>query len=217
MPRKNPVGGSRVSDVASLIMAQGDEAREINERKRSSTKIRFLKAGQKFRGRFLTASKDFILYAQHGDYEAKIRSHACLDPKGKTNCPSCKAGVKRSIKTLIAFYDIETGEIVVKDVAKGNMETVYSAVTTYGDDLTTDTFDISVGEKGAITVMYVKPKKGEEFPVTPEGLKLDEDSLRYVMGIKTAPEIEEMLGGKVRTQAGNENTKIEEVAPNEQF
>lgn len=193
--------------VRNLILAEGDESRELNEKKRSSRRVRFLKAGQKFRGRFLTTK--FITFVQHGDFEKKIPSHACLDPRGKTNCPSCQAGVKRTNKTLVFWYDVETGEIVVRDVSKSGMATVYAAVDQYGDDLTTDTFDISMGEKGMINVLYVKPKKGEEFPPTPDDIEIDDDLLAYVMGVRTEDEIKAMLSGKVGQN--EESVQIERV------
>lgn len=195
-----------MSDVNKLILAEGDEARKINEKKTSNRKVVFLKGGKSFRGRFITTK--FVTYAQHGDFEKKIQSHACLDPKGRKDCPSCKAGVARTTKTIIAMYNIETGEIVVRDMAKGNMENVYKALDTYGDDLTTDTFDFSLGEKGALSVMYVKPKKGEEFAPTPADVVIDDDLLSYVMGVRTPDEILDLIAGKVEAK-NDSDVKIE--------
>lgn len=186
-----------MSNVSGLIVAEGDESRVLNEKKRSSTKVRFAKAGQSFRGRLLTTK--FVSYYQHGSFEEKIVSHACIDPKGKTGCPSCKAGVLRKLKTILPMWDIDAKEIVVRDMAKSNMVDLYKLVDQLGDDLLTDTYAISLGEKGALTVVYLKPKKGETFDATPEGTKLDEETLSYVMGVRTADEISALIAGKTGT------------------
>lgn len=194
-----------MSSAHDLILAEGDESRKLNERK-AGRKVRFLKSGQSFRGRFITTK--FSTFAQHGDFEKRIQSHACLDPKNRKDCVSCAAGVKRTNKTIVPWYDIDTGEIVVRDMSRTAMATIYAAVDQYGEDLTTDTFQVAMGDKGAVGVMYIKPKKGEEFPQTPEDVVIDEDLLTYVMNVKTPDEIRELIGGKA--DASGDGVKIEE-------
>lgn len=194
-------------NVRDLIVAEGDDARKLSEEKLNSRKVRFLKQGQRFRGRFLTTK--FISFMQHSDYGKQIPSHACLDPKGKTNCPSCQAGVGRRLKFLVFWYDIDNDQIVVRDVSKSGMAAINAAVDQYGDDLLTDTFDISMGEKGTISILYVKPKKGEEFPPTPADIEIDDNLLAYAMGVRTEDEIRAMLADKVDQQG--EDVKIERI------
>jgi hypothetical protein len=178
----------------SFILGQGDDARKINEKKASSVKVRFLKTGQSFIGRFVTL--DFVTYRQHGSFEHKIQSHACLDPKSQKACPSCAAGVPSSVKTLVFWYDIEKGEVVVRDVNKTAMNaTVYPLKDEYGEDLLTDTFQITMGDKGALSIMPKKAKKGEEFAPTPESVKIDDDILNYVANYRTEDEVRELITG----------------------
>lgn len=189
----------RTMSVQGLIVASGDEGRELNEKQRSSHKVTFLKKNKTFRGRFI--STKFVTFAQHGSMEQRVKSHACLDPRAKregreSTCPSCVAGWSTRLKTLVFWWNIDAQEIVVRDVTKGNMKAVYAAVDQYGDDLTTDTFQVSMGEKGDLSFLYLKPKRGEEFAATPETVEITDDVLAYVMGVRTAAEISEMIAGK---------------------
>jgi hypothetical protein len=196
----------------NLFIAEGDEAREFNEKKRSDRKIRFLKKNQTFRGRFLMTK--FNAYAQHSTFDMtgktpNVKSHACLDPGAKkehraSTCPSCQAGVPVKAKTLVWWYDIENGEIVVRDVPKTAMDAIYKAVDQYGEDLLTDTFDISMSDKGAVSIMYIKPKKGEDFPATPADVAVGKDEYDYVMNVLSPDEIAPLIAPWVAAQkAGN--------------
>jgi hypothetical protein len=192
-----------------LILAEGDEARRLNEKKTSNTKVRFLKKGAAFRGHFLTTK--FVTFAQHGDFEKKIQSHACLDPKGRTNCPSCKAGVKRTTKTLVFWFDVDAREIVVRDVAKSAMPSLYDFIDAYGDDALTTIAKVSLGEKGAVNVLPVPVKKGETIELAPSDVVVDEDLLSYVMGVRTADEILALIAGKTDAAPTDDNVEIKAV------
>jgi hypothetical protein len=201
--------------IENLILAEGDEARKNNEKKTSNRKVRFLKSGQSVKARFITSK--FVQYAQHGDFEKKIQSHACLDPKGKTNCPSCKVGVKRAVKTLVFLYDVENGEIVVRDLAKSSMAPIYEFTDSYGDKdnefaVRSTPVKVTLGEKGAITVMPLAPKDAKGVAEIPDDVVIDEDLLAYVMGVRTPDEITQLIAGKTSSNDAGD-VKIEKSGP----
>lgn len=212
-----------MSDVSNLIVAEGDEAREMNERQGNGRKVVFLKEGQSFRGRFI--GTDFKAFIQHGKFVSKgspknIPSHACLDPKAKregreTTCPSCKADVPKSTRTLVFWYNIDTDQIVVRDVAKKNMASIYDVVDTYADTIGDTVFKVAQGTQGALSILPVPAKKGETFPPTPEDLVIDAGILTYVMGVRTEAEILELIAGKTGDQANDENAETADASTNE--
>lgn len=197
-----------------LILAEGDDARKNNEKKTNSVKVRFLKKDQTFRGRFMSAK--FDQFAQHGDYEKKIQSHACLDPKNKKSCVSCKAGVKRTLKTLVFWYDVDAKEIVVRDMSKTAMASVYKVTDKYAKTLDKKVFEVSMGDKGAMTILPIDPDEGEVFAEIPPDAVIDEDILSYVMGVRTEGEILELIAGKTgaASPTGEADVKIEKVDSN---
>jgi hypothetical protein len=205
--------------VNELILAEGDEARKNNEKKTSNRKVRFLKEHQSFKGRLI--SSKFVQFAQHGVFVTKgnpnnIQSHACLDPRGRTNCPSCKAGVKRTIKTLVFAYDADNGEIVVRDFAKSSMSPIYAFIDGYGEKdnefaIQATPVQVSMGEKGAVTVMPLAPKDAKGVAAIPDDVAIDEDLLTYVMGVRTPQEIEALIVGKTSDAADVTIEKVDEA------
>lgn len=194
-----------MADVKSVILGEGDDARAINEKK-ASAKVRFLKKGAGFRGYFLTTK--FVAYRQHGSFEAKIQSHACLDPKNRKACPSCAAGVNATTKTLVFWWDADAKEIVVRDVSKTAMATIYQVVDTYSEDLMTTLFNVSLGEKGAVNVLAVPASKAKGVEPAPTDIVIDDELLGYVMNVCTPDEIEKLIAGKVEAKTNDDATIV---------
>ena len=82
----------------------------------------------------------FPNYAGHGDYAQKIPSHVCTAPRPGMSCKSCDAGIKRSIKYLVPFYDVDKKEVMLFDTSKKHVASVYSIIDTYGEDVKDEVF-----------------------------------------------------------------------------
>jgi hypothetical protein len=206
-----------------VILAQGDAAKP-NERK-SSAEIAFLKQKDgEFVGRFLTAN--FVKFRQHSQFikpgsPQNVQSHACIDPKHRKDCPSCAKGVPSKEKWLVWWYDLTNKRIVVRDVSYTAMkDTVWKLRDEYGEDLTTDVFTIALGDKGALSIIAKKVKKGEEFAPTPADVaamfadgQIDMPTLAYAMNyLEDNAEIEKLIAHfKPATTEGDSNAPVVET------
>jgi hypothetical protein len=182
---------------------------DAKRKKTTGVKIRFLKQGQSFVGRFLTLT--FVPYRQHGSFESKIQSHACLDPKHQKACPSCAAGVPSKIKRLVWWYDVEAKEIVVRDITnKSKEDYIDPLVAEYGDDLLTGAYKVAMGDKGALSILPKGVKKGDPpLAETPADVlamfdgQIDGDALSYVMNVCDENEVRELIAGWKPTTDGD--------------
>lgn len=194
---------NRMSNANPYIVSEGDEA--LKERPKAA-KVRFLKAGESFKGRLIAPSQietgfNFIKFEQHGDFATKLVSHSCHDPKAKkerraSTCPSCLAGLKSKLKTLVFFWNADKGELVVKDIAEGNMDGVRTAKENYGDDLYAESFVIGIGDKGAVSISLLPPKQAKDVAPTPEGMLVNAETVNYALGVRTHDEVLAIIAGK---------------------
>ena len=119
----------------SVFVATGEEVRKLNMSRSGSTDYDWLrlKEGEKRRVMFLSGADEFISYWAHNDVLRGITTHACLEPTGVA-CPSCQGNVQRRLQTLVLFWDVDNERILVWDVPKKHMKTVYSVIENYPDE-----------------------------------------------------------------------------------
>jgi hypothetical protein len=78
---------------------------------------------------------------------------------------------------------------------------------TYGEDLMTTLFNVSLGEKGAVNVLAIPASKAKGVEPAPE-FTMDDDLLGYVMNVCTPDEIEKLIAGKVAQATTGEDATI---------
>lgn len=181
------------------ILAQGVEARKKNEEKRpqrSKTNYVRLKDGESMRGFLLTT--DFVCYLAHSDFNKGIKTHTCRDPKHGKDCLSCQHDVKRSKKTIVPFYNIDTKQTEVFDASPTAMKAVYAFVDQYEEESTTTA--VSLSRSGSdtsttYTIMPVRIKAAErDLFVVPEGTVITEDFILNVLNIPDDEYVRGLLG-----------------------
>lgn len=139
----------------NFIVAEGEEAKRISEQSSEpSQKIPYvrLKGGESIRVRLL--DKDFPSYYNHNDYEKRIPSHLCTAPRAGMSCKSCDAGIKRSIKYLVPLFNVDTQEVMLWDASKKHIQGLYALIDTYGDEVTSEVFQLKRTGNGAQDTTY---------------------------------------------------------------
>jgi uncharacterized protein YdhG (YjbR/CyaY superfamily) len=130
-----------MTETVNYFVAEGNEAKaqaEAPSVQHVKNNYVRLKAGESIRVILLDAS--FPNYAGHGDYNLKIPSHVCTAPRAGMECKSCDAGIKRSIKYLVPFYDVDAKQVVLFDTSKKHVASVYNIIDTYAEDVYDEVF-----------------------------------------------------------------------------
>lgn len=185
-------------DFNDFLLAEGDEARKEAEKKTSRKKVNYvkLKDGGQLRGFLLTT--DLKMYFRHGDFEKKIKSHTCKDPRTGKNCLSCQHGVKRAKSTLVPFFNVDTQQIEVFDASNKAVKPIYAYIDQYEEDATVTPIALirsgdDTGTTYSIMPIRVKAAEKELFKV-PEGVAIDAE---FYMGALNPPDddyIKKLLG-----------------------
>ncbi len=149
----------------SLLTARGEEAKASATAKKvdfDKAYIR-LKDGDSVRVRLLGVSNLTVgEYKSHGDFKKGIYSTPCIEPMG-VECPYCVAsnsGVEGWDKFyarkryLIAFYDIDAGEIRVWDASKQQGEGMLNLMEEYDDSKDEMAFTFKRTGSGASDTAY---------------------------------------------------------------
>jgi hypothetical protein len=189
-------------ELNDLLLAEGDDARTEAEKKSARKKITYvkLKDGGQLRGFLLTT--DFKMYYRHGDFEKKIKSHTCKDPKTGKGCISCQHGVKRAKSTIVPFFNVDTQQVEVFDASNKAMKPIYAYKDQYEEDATvTPIALIRSGDDTGTTynVMPIRVKAAEkELFKVPEDVVIDgefylsalnppdDDYVRKLIGLEAA-------------------------------
>lgn len=194
-----------MSEVNDLFLAEGDDARKEAEKKTNRGKTNYvkLKDGEQLRGFLLTT--DFKMYMNHGDFTAGIKSHTCKDPKHGKDCLSCQHGVKRSKKTIVPFYNVDTQQVEVFDASSKAMKGIYAYKDEYEEEATTTPIALKrsgsdTGTTYSMMPIRVKAAEQELFKV-PEGIVIDNE---FYIGVLNPPDdeyIKQLLGLDVANDA----------------
>lgn len=182
-----------------FILGQGEQARKEAEKKpnsRKKTNYVRLKDGETVRGYLLTT--DFVMYLAHGDFNKGIKTHTCKAPKDGVGCISCQHQVKRSKKTIVPIYNVDTKQVEVFDASTTAMKAVYAYVDEYEEEATAT--PISLSRNGSdtsttYTMMPVRVKPAEKaiFEI-PAELIVDEEFYMNVLNLPSDDYIRELLG-----------------------
>jgi hypothetical protein len=182
-----------------FLLADGDNTRqeaESNGRKKT-TYVR-LKDGESLRGFLLTDS--FKMYQAHNDYEKRIKTHTCKNPKNnpELSCLSCTYGVKRTKKAIVPFYNIDTNQVEIFDASKRALKVIYAFVDEYEEEAITT--PISLTRSGSdskttysLQAARVKAAEREVF-VKPEGILLDNEFYMNALNIPDNEYIKKLIG-----------------------
>jgi hypothetical protein len=201
-----------MTNLNDLILGQGDDARkavEDSNKPKSKTNYIRLKSGESVRGYLLT--KDFLAFMQHGDFNRKIHSHVCKDPRSGKDCISCKAAVPRSKVWLVPIYDIDAKSVRIFEAKKKYMAAVYNFVDEYEDEAITTPITLSRTGADAQSTNYsimptrVKANEKSLFEL-PENIEINEDFYMNILNPPSDEYLSELLG------LNNETTDDEIVA-----
>ena len=166
----------------NFLVSEGEEAKRQAEQPtdngnyKKNTYVK-LKAGESIR--VILLDDKFPNYYGHGDYNARILSHLCTAPRAGMPCKSCDLGIKRSMKYLIPFYDVDKKEIVLWDTNQTHVKSVYAIIDTYGEDVTGEVFLLKRTGSGAKDTVY------SFIPLPPKqkaGIALPEDVQPFEFG-----------------------------------
>lgn len=135
----------------SLITARGQEVEQSINQKKVDLKSIFirLKEGDSLKVRVL-GIHDYVEYKAHGSFAHKIYTQPCIEPLGK-ECPLCLAsksgeegydGLYVKKRYLIAFADLDKGELRVLDITKGQAKKLIAQIKEYADDITEIAFNL---------------------------------------------------------------------------
>ena len=139
----------------SYIINEGNDAKlQAEESSSFGKKNNYvkLKAGESIR--VILLDKDFPNYAGHGDFATKIPSHICTAPRKGMDCKSCDANIKRAIKYIVPFWDVDKREIVLFDTSKKHVASVYSIIDTYEADVYGEVFLLKRSGSGPQDTSY---------------------------------------------------------------
>ena len=201
---------STISSINDFVVAEGDEARQINEATQEQrTKANYirLKDGESVRGYLIAEvagaddkfTPNFKSYYQHGDWTRKIHSHACLDPKHGQDCLSCQQGISRTLVTIVPFWDIDAKETRVFEFKKGNMRSVYSFIDLYGEDAANTRIyvkRVGSGKETKYDIIAAPPAKPAEKALwtKPADIALDDAFYLGVINPPTDAYLRKLLG-----------------------
>lgn len=188
-----------MANINDFILGKGEDARKKNEEKpmtRKKTIYVKLKDGESIRGFLLTT--EFVMYMAHGDFNKRIKTHTCKDPKNGKDCLSCRHGVKRSKKTIVPFYNVDTKQVEIFDASPTAMKAVYSFVDQYEEEATTTPVVLTRSgddTKTTYTLMPVRVKAAEKalFEV-PESVKIDDEFYEGVLNIPDDEYVRQLIG-----------------------
>jgi hypothetical protein len=190
------------NELNDFLLADGEETRKEVEKKEGRKKTNYvrLKDGESLRG-FLLAD-NFKMYQAHNDFEKRIKTHTCKNPKNNPDltCLSCIHGVKRTKKAIIPFYNIDTQQIEIFDASKKALKVIYAFVDEYEEEATTT--PISLTRSGSDTdttysLQAARVKKAEQDVfVKPEGIVLDNEFYNNVLNIPSDEYIKKLIGLK---------------------
>lgn len=121
----------RKESIMSIIIAKGNVARSLNTScNGTSYEMLSMNCRDKRRVMFIGGEEEFSLYVAHTDYDRNIITHPCLAPSG-VECPTCQAGIPTRFKTVVLFWDIDRLKILVWDIVKKHMRTIYNLIDKY--------------------------------------------------------------------------------------
>lgn len=203
--------------LRDLALGIGDDADKAMEGGKGGARVNYfrLKDGETARVVFLGEPVTFI---QHNDFNAGIKSHACIDPKGTNGtCPSCKRGVKKTKKVLLSLWNIESGQLEWAIFNRKEYAAYKQHIDNYGTD---ELAFISVSGKGTdktTTVGPVPPKikaKAGHITVVDEAHEqaTDEDTILRAMFVLEPEKIERLLNGQPISDKANAEAKATESA-----
>jgi len=149
----------------SLLTARGQDAKESASAKKVDLKKVYirLKDGDSVRVRLLGITPQTVgEYKAHGDFNKGIYTSPCIEPMG-VECPYCVAsnsGVEGWDKFyarkryLIAFYDIDAGEVRVWDASKQQGESILNLLEEYDESKDDMAFTFKRTGSGASDTSY---------------------------------------------------------------
>lgn len=190
-----------MANLDELMLGMGEDADKAMEAKAGGAKVNYFRLKDGETARVLFVGKP-VTFLQHNDYNAGIKSHACIDPKGANGtCPSCKQGVKRSKKSVVPLWNIESGQLEFAVWGKKEYAAYKTHVENYGTD---EPAYISVAGKGTEKVMTVGPippkqkNKDGKFGVTDEAKEqaVDADTIMRAMFVLEPAKMERLLRGE---------------------
>jgi hypothetical protein len=186
-------------NLNDFILASGDDTRKVLESKpMKKTKYVNLKDGESLRGFLLTT--DLKLYMAHGDFQRKIKTHTCKNPKNLPHmtCLSCQHGVKRSKKAIVPFWNVDTQQIEVFDASLKALKVVLAFIDGYEEESTVTPIALTRSGSGTdttYTLMPVRVRPAEKLLfVKPENIMLDGDFYRRVLNIPDDMYVKQLLG-----------------------
>lgn len=186
-------------NINDFILAEGDETRkQVNKKPMERKKTNYVKLrdGESLRGFLLTT--DFVMYINHGDFNKRIKSHTCKDPKNGVNCLSCQHGVKRTKKTIVPFYNVDTKQVEIFDASNGAMKAIYAFTDEYEGDSTVTPISLKRAGGGTDTtysIMPIRVKAAEQslFEI-PKDIKIDAEFYEGVLNVPDDDYVRELLG-----------------------
>lgn len=158
----------------SLITARGQEVEQSINQKKVDLKSVFirLKEGDSVKVRVL-GIHDYVEYKAHGSFAHKIYTQPCIEPLGK-ECPLCVASksgeegydvLYAKKRYLMAFADLDKGELRVLDLTKGQAKKLIAQIKEYADDINDIAFNLKrTGTKTetAISLNPILKLKGDD-------------------------------------------------------
>lgn len=189
-----------MNKINQFILAEGNAVRrEIEGKKQARKKTVYvnLKDGQSLRG-FLLAS-EFIMYMCHNDFKKGIKSHVCKNPRNEADkvCLSCLHGVKRTKKTIVAFFNVDTQQIEIFNASNKAMKSIYSFIDQYEEESTTTPIVLSRSGNGLDTTYNLMPtrvKAAEQFLFEkPKDIELDDEFYKNVLFIPSDDQVRKLL------------------------
>ncbi|PEM08521.1 hypothetical protein [Bacillus wiedmannii] len=191
----------------SLFTAKGQAAKESANKKNIDLKKAYirLKENESVRVRLLGVA-DYVEYMAHGDFNLGIYTQPCIHPLGK-ECPLCiasKSGVEGFDKLyakkryLMAFADIDTGEIRVWDATKGQGQSMMDLIDEYAEVIDEVAFTLKrTGTKtetkfNLMPIMKLSAEDKEKFAAF-DGVKVPEDFFEKVLIPRTEEQMIEAL------------------------
>lgn len=149
-----------------------------------------LKDGESIRGYFPT--RDYVYVLEHGDFDKKINSHLCKDPRHKKDCLSCQHGVKLSKTFIVPFYDVDKQQVLLwktsapLDKKNKHLDALEKFFRDYEEDATKTPVTLSrSGEKAqtSYSIMPISAKtveKNKDLFVLPDDLKFDREFYSFL-------------------------------------
>jgi hypothetical protein len=188
-----------MNSINDFILSQGDEARRMNEEKpKARSKVNYvsLKDGESLRGFLLTT--DFKMYVAHGDYNKRIKTHTCRDPKHGKDCLSCQHGIKRTKKTIVPFFNADTQQVEIFDASVTAMKAIYCFIDQYEEDSTMTPIVLSRtgnSKSTTYTLMPTRVRAAETLLFElPTNIVIDDDLYSRVLNVPSDEYVLKLIG-----------------------